>query len=374
MERRKLLKQAAFAIGAFSISRELFATESGAYMNGSLQATSFVQNNMIRLGSNENPHGPSALAKQAMIEAVGISNRYQWDMNVLLKTEIAKMTGHTKEHIALGAGSSELLGIVSLWAAYKKGNVVASEPTFKLWMPAARRMGLPTKLVPLTTTKHNDLNGMINAMDEQTKMVYLCNPNNPTGTVSPQAELESFIKKVASSTIVLLDEAYTDYYDTPSMSNLIDTYPNLVIAKTFSKTFGMAGARVGYVLAHPATIKQLNEFQAWANAGPSAVSMQGALAAIKDKAFVDYCKKENIKAKAVLYKGFEDLGIEHIKSYTSFVYFDTATYKKNIPALLLEHNIMGARPFEQNSSWLRISIGTVTEMEKVVAVLKAGAA
>ena len=372
MERRQLLKQAAFAIGAFSISRELFAKDGGTYMHGSLLNSKFAENNMIRLGSNENPHGPSVLAKKAMVDAISISNRYQWDMNGMLKTEIAKMTGHTKEHIALGAGSSELLGVVSLWAAYKKGNVVASEPTFKLWMPAARRMGLPTKLVPLTATKHNDLNGLMNAMDAQTKMVYLCNPNNPTGTISPELELESFIKNVASSTIVLLDEAYTDYYATPSMSKLVDSYHNLVIAKTFSKTFGMAGARVGYVLAHPSTIKQLNEFQAWANAGPSAVSMQGALAAIKDKAFVDYCKKENIKAKAVLYKGFEDLGIEHIKSYTSFVYFDTAKYKKNIPALLLEHNIVGARSFEQNSSWLRISIGTVAEMEKVVEVLKSG--
>jgi histidinol-phosphate aminotransferase len=101
--------------------------------------------------------------------------------------------------------------------------------------------------------------------------------------------------------------------------------------------------------------------------------MQGALAAIKDKAFVTYCKQENIKAKEILYQGFDALGIKHIKSFTSFVYFDTATYKKDIPALLLANQITGARSFEQNSTWLRISIGTVTEMEKVVAVLKLGA-
>lgn len=375
MQRRQLLKQSAFAIASFSLSRELFANApiTNLDINSSTLNRSTVLSNMIRLGSNENPHGPSTLAKQAMIDAVGISNRYQWDMNAVLKIEIAKMTDHTKDHVALGAGSSELLGVVSLWAAYKKGNVVASEPTFKLWMPAARRMGLPTKLVPLTSTKHNDLNGLMNAMDQETKMVYLCNPNNPTGTVSPISDLENFIKKVASTTIVLLDEAYTDYYDTPSMSKMINAYPNLVIAKTFSKTFGMAGARVGYVLAHPNTIKALNEFQAWANAGPSAVSMQGALAAIKDKEFVTYCKQENIKAKDILYQGFDALGIKYIKSFTSFVYFDTATYKKDIPALLLANQITGARSFEQNSSWLRISIGTVAEMEKVVAVLKLGA-
>lgn len=371
MERRQLLKKSGFAIAAFCYSRDLFAE---SIISKSIESKpSLLENNIIRLGSNENPHGPSPLAKKAMIDAVSISNRYQWDMNGILRTAIGKITGHTKEHVALGAGSSELLGIVSLWAAYKKGNVVASEPTFKLWMPAARRMGLPTKLVPLTSSKHNDLEGLMKAMDNETKMVYLCNPNNPTGTVSNTTDLENFIKRVASTTIVLLDEAYTDYYDTPSMSKLVDQYPNLVIAKTFSKTFGMAGARVGYVLAHPDTIKQLNEFQAWANAGPSAVSMKGALAAIEDISFVDYCKKENIKAKEILYKGFEALQINHIKSYTSFVYFDTATYKKDIPALLLANHIIGARSFEQNSSWLRISIGTVTEMEKVVEVLKANA-
>lgn len=373
MERRQLLKQSGFAIAAFCYSRDLFANHTAANATLNHSNPFFLENNMIRLGSNENPHGPSPLAKQAMLAAVNISNRYQWDMNGLLRTEIAKLTGHTKEHITLGAGSSELLGVVSLWAAYKKGNVVASEPTFKLWMPAARKMGLPTKLVPLTAAKHNDLDGLVKAMDDQTKMVYLCNPNNPTGTVSPTADLENFIKKVAATTIVLLDEAYTDYYDTPSMSKLVDQYPNLVIAKTFSKTFGMAGARVGYVLAHPDTIKQLNELQAWANAGPSAVSMRGALAAMGDTAFVDFCKKENVKAKEILYKGFEALNINHIKSFTSFVYFDTASYKKDIPALLLANNIIGARSFEQNSTWLRISIGTVAEMEKVVEVLKTNA-
>ena len=171
-----------------------------------------------------------------------------------------------------------------------------------------------------------------------------------------------------------MDEAYTDYYDSPSMAHMVNENPNLIIAKTFSKTYGMAGARVGYVLAHPDTIKELSSFMAWANAGPSAVSMKGALGVINDQAFVDYVKAENIKAKAILYKGFNDLGIKYIESFTSFVYFDTKTYPKNVPAVLQANNIIGARSFEDNSTWLRISIGTVQEMTKVVEALKAGAA
>lgn len=371
MERRQLIKNSAFAVAAFAFSKDLFAKQVEKRFQNSIEGTN---GGVIKLSSNENPHGPAESAKKAMIDAVIISNRYQFDTNAQLREAIGKLTGHTKDNILLGAGSSELLGVVTSLTAYKKGNIVASEPTFKVWLPAARKLGLPTKLVPLTASKHNDLNALASNMDADTKMVYLCNPNNPTGTVSPKTELESFVKTVSSKTILLLDEAYTDYYDSPSMAHLVNNNPNLIIAKTFSKTYGMAGARVGYVIAHPDTIKELSSFMAWANAGPSAVSMKGALGVIDDKAFIDYVKAENIKAKAILYKGFNDLGIKYIESFTSFVYFDTKTYPKNIPAVLQANNIIGARSFEDNSSWLRISIGTVQEMTKVVEALKAGVA
>jgi histidinol-phosphate aminotransferase len=371
MERRQLLKKSAFAVAAFAFSKDLFASEAERGIQKSFEGSN---GGIIKLSSNENPHGPAESAKKAMIDAVIISNRYQFDTNAQLREAIGKLTGHNKDNILLGAGSSELLGVVTSWTAYKKGNIVASEPTFKVWLPAARKLGLPTKLVPLTATKHNDLNALASNIDTDTKMVYLCNPNNPTGTVSPQNELEAFVKTVTSKTILLMDEAYTDYYDSPSMAHMVNENPNLIIAKTFSKTYGMAGARVGYILSHPDTIKELSSFMAWANAGPSAVSMKGALGVINDTAFVDYVKGENIKAKAILYKGFNDLGIKYIESFTSFVYFDTKTYPKNVPAVLQANNIIGARSFEDNSTWLRISIGTVQEMTKVVEALKAGAA
>ena len=368
MERRQLIKQSAFAVAAFAFSKDLFARDQERFLINHAELPSSI----IKLSSNENPHGPAASAQKAMIDAVLMSNRYQFDVIGQLRESIGSLTGHTKDNILLGAGSSELLGVVTAWTAAKKGNIVASEPTFKIWLPAARKLGMPTKLVPLTATKHNDLAALTKTMDADTKMVYLCNPNNPTGTVSPKNELEAFVKNVSGKALLLLDEAYTDYYDSPSMFHLVNDNPNLIIAKTFSKTFGMAGARVGYLLAHPNTIKELSAIMAWANAGPSIISMKGALAVIHDKEFVEYCKAENIKAKAILYKGFNDLGIKYIESFTSFVYFDTKTYPKDVPTVLQAKNIVGARSFEENSSWLRISIGTVSEMQKVVEALKAG--
>ena len=358
--------KSAFAMGAFAFSRDLHA---GQDLRRYMESAGRDNPKPIKLSANENPHGPSPRSRQAMMDAVAISNRYQWDTNGILREEIGKLTGHTRDHITLGAGSSELLGLVSLWAAYKKGHVVASEPTFKLWMPAARKLGLSTRLVPLTATKHNDLQRLSDAADADTRMVYLCNPNNPTGTVNPEGELEAFVRRVATDRILLIDEAYTEYHDSPSMHRLVNEYPNLIIAKTFSKVHGMAGARVGYLLAQPSTIKQLNEFQAWANAGPSAVSMLGAKAALTDYDFVSFVKSENVKAKEILCKGFAKAGIPYIPSLTSFVYFDGKAYPKDIAKHLAENGVIGARSFEDKSSWLRISIGTVEEMKKVVSLI-----
>ena len=229
MHRRQLLKQSALSIAAFTFSRDLFSRETERIITKSGFA------DFIKLSSNENPHGPSPMAKKAMMEAVNSSNRYPWDVTTQLREKLGAKYGLTKDHIVVGAGSSELLGVVSVMAALQKGNAVAPDPTFRLWMPAARKTGLPVKLVPLTPGKITDLQRMKDTMDADTKMVYICNPNNPTGTVLPAGELETFIKEIAPRCIILLDEAYTEFSDEPSMAKLVNDYPNLVVAKTFSK-------------------------------------------------------------------------------------------------------------------------------------------
>ncbi len=365
MQRRELLKQTALTLAAFTMSRDLFAAEAEKQFR-------FPDvEKIIKLSSNENPHGPSPAARKQMMDAVNGSNRYPWEITTQLREQIGALTGHTKEHIVIGAGSSELLGLTAMWAAMQKGNAVAPDPTFRLWMPAARKTGLDIKLIPLTDKKVTDLQRMKEAMNQQTKLVYICNPNNPTGTVLPAGELEAFIKDIAPKAIILLDEAYTEFSNEPSMAHLVNDYPNLVIAKTFSKIYGMAGARVGYVLAHPATIKQLNDLQPWANAGASAVSLAGALASLKDKSFIEFCKKENALARSVFCKALEQEGIPYITSHTSFIYFNTTNYRKDVKAVLEANRIIGARSFEEGTKWLRLSVGTQDEMKKAAAALLA---
>jgi histidinol-phosphate aminotransferase len=363
MDRRQLLKQSSLAIAAFAFSRDAFSREAEKI----IATKGFA--GFIKLSSNENPHGLSPLGNKAMMAAVTGSNRYPWEVTTQLREKIASLYSLTKEHVAIGAGSSELLGVTSLFAALQKGNAVAPDPIFRLWMPAARKAGLPVKLVPLTSGKVTDLQRIKDTMDASTKMVYLCNPANPTGTVIPASELETFIKDVAPKAIILLDEAYTEFSEEPSMAKWVNDYPNLIVAKTFSKIYGMAGARVGFALAHPQTIKQLNDLQPWANAGASAVSLAGALASLDDKEFTSFCKKENQKAREIFYKSLDKAGMHYIPSNTSFVYFDSSTYGKDVQKLLESHQIIGARTFEEGSKWLRLSVGTVDEMQQVANAL-----
>jgi histidinol-phosphate aminotransferase len=365
MHRRQLLKQTALSIAAFTLSKDLFAREAERQIrNGDIL-------DFIKLSSNENPHGPSPAAKKAMLDAVSSSNRYPWDQTTKLREKIGAKYNVTKDHVAIGAGSSELLGVVSVMAALQKGNAIAPDPTFRLWIPAAKRTGLGIKLVPLTEKKATDLQRMKDAMDKDTRMVYICNPGNPTGSIIPAGELETFIKDIAPKCIVLLDEAYTEFSDEPSMAKLVNDYPNLVVAKTFSKIYGMAGARVGFAIAHPTTIGRINDLQPWANAGASAVALAGALASIDDNKFTSFCKKENEAARSVFYNALDKAGMQYIPSHTSFVYFDAATFGRDVKSTLESHKIIGARTFEEGSQWLRLSIGTREEMQKVAQALTA---
>ena len=150
MHRRQLLKQSALAIAAFTVSRDLFSRETERII------TTPGFTDFIKLSSNENPHGPSPCAKKAMMDAVNGSNRYPWEVTTQLREKIGFMYNLShREHVAIGAGSSELLGVVSVMAALQKGNAVAPDPTFRLWMPAAKKTGLPIKLVPLTAGKNH---------------------------------------------------------------------------------------------------------------------------------------------------------------------------------------------------------------------------
>lgn len=368
VNRRNWLKNSGLLLGGMVAAGRLNAAPFTS--PGNKEAWQQEVNDIIRIGSNENPYGPGPMAKEAMLRAVSGSNRYPWAVTTALREKIGALYGLDANHVLMGAGSSELLGVTAALAAEKPGNAVAAYPTFRLWFTAAEHFGLTIKSIPCTAEKVHDLPAMQAAMDANTRMVYVVNPHNPTGTIVAANVLRNFVQEVTQKCLLLLDEAYTEYSDEPSLGSMVKDNPNLVVAKTFSKIHGLAGARAGYVVAHPDTINKLKNYMPWANAGTSAVSLAGAMASLDDKEFIQLTRRNSDTVKAMIQAEFKKLNIPLTQSSTSFIYYDSSRLPQDFAARCEAAGIMGVRTFEANTPWRRTSIGTQQEMEKFLGMVR----
>lgn len=324
----------------------------------------------IRLSSNENPYGPSSLAKAAMMQFIAGSNRYPWLQISMLMSAIAAKNGLTAENVMIGPGSTAIIDAVIALAAKQTGSFMLATPTFGRWSSAAEKAGLNKIEVPLNAQKEHDLDAMLQAIRPDTRMVYLCNPNNPTGTICNDADIRAFLNEATSKTLVMVDEAYLEYSGQPSVADLVAENKNLLVVKTFSKIYGLAGARVGYGLGHADTIEKLGALQSGANMGISAVvSLAAALASLKDTGFTDKSYTWNEQARRYTISAMEKLNIRCIPSQTNFIYFSLANYKKDFFGLLQANHIQGTEIFEQAGQWSRITVGTMAEMERFIEAI-----
>jgi len=324
---------------------------------------------LIRLRSNENPYGPSVSARNAMRDSINVSNRYNWELSDELIGAIAQKHNLTDQNIVLGAGSSEILNLVALYCSKKTGNLIIADTTFDYWTVTAENAGLEKIAIPLTADKKHDLSAMLNAIDADTRLIYICNPNNPTGTICASEALLNFINEATKRTKVLVDEAYLDYTDQPSLANLVTENKNIIIAKTFSKIYGLAGSRIGYALAHPETIMEMNQLQFSANGSVSVVSVSGALASLRDNKFTAETILLNAEARKYTIEQLEHLKIRCIPSHTNFVYFSLENYNKDFFEQLKKNNILGTKIYEEKGKWSRITIGTMKEMKQFIKAL-----
>lgn len=364
INRRELLRQGSLALAGLTFAGRFTAAANNE------QYRQFAPPGVIRLTSNENPYGPSPMARRAMADAIAGSNRYPWDNTTVLRTQLGKYYGLTDEHVLAGAGSSEILGLVAQYAAFNKGNIVAADPTFGTCTRMAERFGMQVIKLPLTADKKHDLPAMLRKVNNETRLVYVCNPNNPTGTILPTADVKSFIEEVSKKTLVLLDEAYIEYCDQPTLAGMVANNKNLVVAKTFSKIYGLAGARIGYALAHPETIDKLGSLQPWQNAGASAVSVAAAMASLQDADFLASSKEQNRKAGAYAMKELQSMGFACIPSETNFLYYSIRSFNGNWPDLMRARNILTGRIVEEDGKWTRTTIGTMEEMQSFIAAAK----
>jgi histidinol-phosphate aminotransferase len=270
------------------------------------------------------------------------------------------MHGVPKECILLGDGSSELLKLAAGAFTSPERKLVIAEPSFEAIGIHARARGADVVPVPLDKAFAHDLERM--ALDGA-GLVYVCNPNNPTASLSPRGALRGFVD--ASRTPVLVDEAYHHYADSPEYESLIPlvaSHPNLIVARTFSKIYGMAGVRLGYAVAQPELIKQLAAQAAWDSVNVFAIA--GGRASLRDEAWVTTGRKRNAATRAQMASALSRLGYEVIPSQANFFMFDTRREVKPLISVLHDRGVDVGRLFPALPRHLRVTIGTPDQMKR----------
>jgi histidinol-phosphate aminotransferase len=325
---------------------------------------------MIRLSSNENPFGPSPAVREVIMQSLDDACRYPWTYANELVDAIAEKEGIGSDSIVLTGGSTEGLKIAGLTYGLNGGEIIAADPTFQALLTYAEEFGAFVHRVPLDENMQHNLKEMEKKVTGNTRLIFLCNPNNPTGTLLPDDAVKSFCERLSARTMVFSDEAYYDYITSPgypSMVSLVKDGLNVIVSRTFSKVYGLAGLRAGYLIARPDVAQRLrNRVVAFTNV----LAIKAALAALKDQDFYQYSLQQNEEAKNYLYREFDRMGLPYIPSHANFVFFHTG---RNISELIGEmggHGIMIGRPFPPKLEWCRISTGKMEDMERFMAGLK----
>jgi len=324
----------------------------------------------IRMSSNENPYGPSKLAVEAMQAAFSQSNLYGGISNQIVALQ-AQIENVTPESITISAGSGELLQAAGVLASLDKGSIVAPYPTFGQLLRAAEDMGSEIINVPVDESMHIDLNAMYAAIRPDTKMVYLCNPNNPIPSIIEKKALEDFVRTVAKDRLVFIDEAYYEYVDNPEFSSMMplitEGLNNVIVARTASKIHGFAGLRVGFGFAHPELIERLDMVK---TGSISILAQHAALVAYGDKEFQVHARARNKEGLALVEGMFDELGLRYVKSNANFVFFETGIDNEAFRASMRQANIMVGRLFQPYPTWARVSIAKPEEMAYFVQTYK----
>jgi len=325
----------------------------------------------IRLDSNENPYGPPESAVRAMAASTPAAARYPDLHESPLIDDLARHHGVAPANILLGCGSGEILKMADMAFLGEGQKVVAAEPTFEAVLRFAGLAHALAVKVPLTGDFRHDLEAMAAACDKQTGLVYVCNPNNPTGTIVSSQALAAFLGTVPRQTVVLVDEAYHHFVDDPaygSAAGWIGKYPNLVVARTFSKIYGLAGMRLGYAIAAKERIDALQPQAVWSN-GNVAV-LEAARACLADQAQVARTRRAMNDTRDWLCGELGKDGRRIIPSEANFVMIDLGTDVQPVRDALAARGIHVGRRFPSMAQWLRVSIGTPDETAAFLAALR----
>jgi len=325
---------------------------------------------VVRLSSNENPYGPAPTAFTAMRKAFGLAWRYPDEQADALAADLAQLHGLGDDHILLGNGSSEILRLAAAAFTGPGRPVVMADPTFEAVAGYAAHGGADTVKIPLASGSRHDLPAMLRA-GAGGGLLYLCNPNNPTATVTPKGEVRDFLSRVPAGTAVLVDEAYFHYAesgDYESVIPLVQDHPNLIVARTFSKIHGMAGLRLGYAVARPETRTRLRGQQAWDSLNLMAIV--AARASLKDAGHLERSRRLNRETREWLRSELEKMGYRLLPSEANFVMIDLRRDVGPTIEALKGRRVEVGRRFPALPSFLRVTIGTRPQMEAFLAAFR----
>lgn len=323
----------------------------------------------VRLNSNENPYGPSEKAKKAVMQILSEGNRYAFTQMEELRKLLAEKEGVDPKFILLGAGSGELLCQTGIAYGLDGGRVLSAYPTFTLLMNYAQQMNATWDKVDLNEKLEFDYEKLLSAIKDDTRLVFSCNPNNPTGTVVNSDVVKSFCEEASKKTLVYADEAYLEFLEPAqqkSMVSILQNTPNLIVSKTFSKIYGLAGLRIGYIVAHPDVLKKVGKYGD--TISPSQTALAAAKASLGDEDFMKMTREKNAVARKVLTDYLDRKNIFYGKSQTNVVLFPAPMDGKTILAKLEDKGFLIRVWDYQQKEWCRVSIGTADEMKAFIKV------
>jgi len=324
--------------------------------------------NIVKLASNENPLGPSDKVLAALAQASKEVTRYPDGNGFTLKAAIAEKYQLNSEQITLGNGSNDVLELIARAFVSPDEEILFSQYAFAVYPIVTQAIGAKALIAPARDFGH-DLQAMSTLISEKTKVIFIANPNNPTGSYLPVSELAAFIAQVPPSTLVVLDEAYVEYgeQDVDSIS-LLAHYANLIITRTFSKAYGLAGLRVGYALSHPEVADLLNRIRQPFNV--NSLALAAATVALNDDDYIAKTKQCNDKGMTQLIAGFDALALSYIPSKGNFITVDVKRNGEQVFADLLDLGVI-VRPVANYGlpKHIRVSIGLEHENQRLLDAL-----
>ena len=321
---------------------------------------------VVKLASNENPLGVGPKALEAMQQAITEIDRYPDGNGFELKAALSEHFSVSSDRITLGNGSNDILELIArAYVCAQTDEVVFSQYAFVVYPLVTQALGATAVVTPAKEFGH-DLDAMLAAITDNTKVVFIANPNNPTGTLLEDQAIFEFLEQVPSSVIVVLDQAYVEYLEGEDLAlTWLETFDNLVVTRTFSKAYGLAGLRVGYALSSTQVADYLNRIRQPFNVNH--VAQSAAVAALNDEAFLARSIMANQNGLAQLSKGFDRLGLSYIKSSANFISVKVSDAGDMYQQLLKKGFIV--RPVEM-PNYLRVSVGTQHENEDFLEALE----